>query len=98
MGVEMQVDPQILRALAGQVDGVAGVIRSADVGTKATTAADGLPGSTTQWAAHSVGSHFTQMATKLAENVTKVGQAVRGAGDTFEATDDVLAGAFDGLF
>jgi uncharacterized protein YukE len=94
----MQVDPQVLRALAGQVDSVAGVIRSADVGTKATTAADGLPASTTQWAAHSVGQHFTEMATKLADNVTKMGQAVRGAGDTFEAADDVLAGTFDGLF
>jgi uncharacterized protein YukE len=94
----MQVDPQILRALAGQVDSVAGVIRSADVGTKATTGADGLPGSTTQWAAHSVGAHFTQMATRLAEDVTKMGQAVHGAGDTFEATDDALAGTFDGLF
>ena len=94
----MQVDPQVLRALSGQVDSVAGVIKSADVGTKATTAADGLPGSMTQWAAHSVGAHFTAMADKLSENVTKMGQAVRGAGDTFEATDDGLAGTFDGLF
>ena len=94
----MQVDPQVLRALASQVDSAAGVIKAADVGTKATTAADGLPGSTTQWSAHSVGQHFTTMATKLAENVTKMGQAVRGAGDTFEVADDALAGTFDGLF
>jgi uncharacterized protein YukE len=94
----MEVDPQILRALAGQVDSVAGVITSADIGSKATTAADGLPGSTTQWAAHTVGAHFTDMATKLADNVTKMGQAVRGAGDAFEVSDDALAGAFDGLF
>ena len=57
-----------------------------------------LPGSTTQWAAHSVGEHFTTMADELADNVTKMGQAVRGAGDAFEVTDDALAGAFDGLF
>lgn len=94
----MQVDPQVLRALAGQADRVAGVISSADIGAKATTAADGLPGSTTQWAAHSVGQHFTAMATRLADNVTKIGQAVRGAGDTFEVADDALAGSFDGLF
>lgn len=74
-GVELQVDPQVLRALAGQLDSVASVIKFADVGTKATTAADGLPGSTTQWAAHSVGAHFTQMTTKLAEHVTEMGQA-----------------------
>lgn len=94
----MQVDPQILRALAGQVDGVAGVIKTADVGTTVTTAADGLPGSTTQWAAQLVGAHFTAMATTLAENVTKMGQAVRGAGDAFEVADDALASTFDGLF
>lgn len=94
----MQVDPQILRALAGQVDSVAGVIKAADIDTKATTAADGLSGATTQWAAHSVGEHFKTMADMLADNVTKMGQAVRGAGDTFEVTDDALAGSFDGLF
>jgi uncharacterized protein YukE len=94
----MQVDPQILRALAGQADSAAGVVASADVGTKAATAADGLPGSTTQWAAHSVGDHFTQMAKALADNVTKMGHAVRGAGDAFEVADDSLAGTFDGLF
>lgn len=96
--VAVDVDPQILRALAGQVDSAASVIVSADIGPKVTSAADGLPGSTTQWAVHSVGEHFTQMATKLAENVTKMGQAVRGAGDAFEVADDALAGSFDGLF
>jgi uncharacterized protein YukE len=38
------------------------------------------------------------MATKLADNVTKMGQAVRGAGDAFEVTDDALASDFDGFF
>jgi hypothetical protein len=94
----MQVDPQVLRALAGQADGAAAVIRSADLSAKAATAADGLPASTTQWAAHSVGEHFRTMANTLAENVTKMGHAVRGAGDTFEVADDALAGTFDGLF
>ena len=94
----MQVDPQVLRALAGQADSVVGVVTSADVGAKAVAAADGLPGSTTQWAAHTVGDHFTQMAKKLSDDVTKMGQAVRGSGDTFEVADDVLAKSFDGLF
>lgn len=94
----MQVDPQVLRALAGQADSVVGVIKTADVGTKAVAAADGLPGSTTQWAAHTVGDHFTQMAKKLSDDVTKMSQAVRGAGDAFEVADDVLAKSFDGLF
>lgn len=94
----MLVDPAVLRALAGQTGTASSTISSADVGNKTTSAADGLPGSTTQWAAGTVGEHFSQMATKLADNVTKMGQAVRGAGDAFEVTDDVLAGDFDGLF
>jgi hypothetical protein len=94
----MRVDPQILRALAGQSDGVSGVIASANIGVKAATAADGLPGSTTQWAAHAVGAHFTTTGEQLAQNVTKMGQAVRGAGNAFDVADDALAGTFDGLF
>lgn len=94
----MLVDPAVLRTLAGQTDAASSTISSADVGNKATSAADGLAGSTTQWAAMTVGEHVSQMATRLADNVTKIGQAVRGAGDAFEVTDDALAGDFDGLF
>lgn len=84
----MLVDPEILRAFAGQVDIAAGDIAAADVGGKTSSAGDALPGSTTQWAVETVGKHFTQMAIRLAENVTKMGTAVRGAGDTFEVADD----------
>lgn len=94
----MLVDPAVLRTLASQTDGASSTISSADVGNKTTSAADGLPGSTTQWATGTVGDHFSQMATQLADNVTKMGQAVRGAGDAFEVTDDVLASDFDGFF
>jgi hypothetical protein len=38
------------------------------------------------------------VAAKLAENVSRMGVAVRGAGDKFEVTDDALASGFDGLF
>ncbi|BBZ62568.1 type VII secretion target [Mycolicibacterium monacense] len=94
----MLVNPEILRAFAGQVDIAAADIGAADVGAKTLPAGDALPGSTTQWAVRAVGEHFTQMATRLAENVTKMGTAVRGAGETFEVADDALAGQFDGLF
>jgi uncharacterized protein YukE len=94
----MLVDPQILRNLAAQVETASASIRSADVGHKVETAADQLPRSTTQWAAHAVGEHFSQMAGKLAKNVSRMGEAVRGAGSRFEVTDDALAGGFDGLF
>lgn len=94
----MQVDPEILRALAGQVDSAAGVITAADIGGTTSKAAEGLPGSTTQWAVRAVGEHFSTVADQLTQNVTKLGQAVRGAGDTYEVTDDALAGTLDGLF
>jgi uncharacterized protein YukE len=92
------VNPELLRALAGQVDSAASVIGRADVGSKASTSADGLASSTTQWAAHTVGEHFTGVANQLAQNVTKIGTAVRGAGDRFEVADNTLAGQFDGFF
>jgi hypothetical protein len=64
----------------------------------ATTAADGLPGSATQWAMRLVGEHLAQQANDIATNITKMGAAVRGAGDKYEVEDSALAGAFDGLF
>ncbi|MGE2715175.1 hypothetical protein ACQI4L_14035 [Mycolicibacterium litorale] len=87
----MLVDPEILRAFASQVDIAAGDIAAADVGGRTSSAGDALPGTTTQWAVEAVGKHFSQMASRLAENVTKMGTAVRGAGDTFDVADDALA-------
>ncbi|HET6735447.1 type VII secretion target [Mycobacterium sp.] len=94
----MLVDPEILRAFAGQVDTASSTIREADAGNKVSTAADGLPGSTTQWAARLVGGHVTEQANAIAANVTKMGQAVRGAANTYEVTDEALAGSFKGIF
>lgn len=81
----MRVDPEILRAFAGQVDSAAADIGAADVGGKTSSAGDALPGSTTQM-------------TRLSPRATTTRTAVRGAGDTFEVADDALAGQFDGLF
>jgi len=92
------VDPGLLRAFAAQVDTASAGIRSADAGHKATTAADGLPASTTQWAMRLVGEHIAQRADDIATNVTKMGAAVRGAGDRYEVEDAALSGAFDGVF
>jgi hypothetical protein len=94
----MLVDPQILRAFAARVDATSSVIESADIGSKVSAAADDLPASTTQWAIGAVGEDFSLLADRLAQNVTAMGAAVRGAGDEFEVTDDALAGKFDGLF
>lgn len=94
----MDVDPEILRAFAGQVDIASGLIREADVGTKVATAADGLDGSTTQWAARLVGAHVKEVAEEIATNVNDMGAAVRGAGNTYEATDAGLSRSFDGIF
>jgi hypothetical protein len=92
------VDPDVLRAFAGQVEEASGAIRAVDVGRTASTAADGLPGSTTQWATRLVGEHLTTLSDAIAANVAKMGVAVRGAGDTFEVEDTALAGSFDKLF
>ena len=94
----MLVDPELLRAFAAQVDTASASIRSADVGHKASTAADGIPGSTTHWAMRLVGEHMTEKANDIAKNITDMGVAVRGAGDKYEVEDNALAGAFDGLF
>ena len=42
------------------------------MGSKASTAADGLDRSTTQWAARLVCAHVTEIAAKIAENVSKM--------------------------
>jgi uncharacterized protein YukE len=97
-GRTVLVNPELLRAFARQVDTASASIRSADVGHKATTAADGIAGSTTQWAMRLVGEHMTQQANAIAKNVTDMRAAVRGAGDKYEVEDNALAGAFDGLF
>lgn len=94
----LMVNPDILRAFAGQVEAASALIREADVGAKVSTAADALPGSTTQWAAKLVGEHVTQQATAIAENIAKMGTAVRGTGDSYEVTDTGLAGNFKGIF
>ena len=94
----MEVDPEILRAFAGQVDTASSTIREADVATKVSTAADGLDGSTTQWAARLVARHVKEASDKIATNVSKMGTAVRGAGDNYEVTDSDLSGSFKGIF
>ncbi|OBB72180.1 type VII secretion target [Mycobacterium sp. 852014-52144_SCH5372336] len=94
----MEVDPEILKAFAGQVDTVSSLIREADVGHKVSDAADGLPGSATQWAARLLGEHVTERVDAIAANVSKMGEAVRGAGNTYEVTDSDLAGHFKRIF
>jgi hypothetical protein len=92
------VNPDLLREFAGQVETASASIRSADIGQTAATAADGIPGSATQWAMRLVGDHLTQRADAIATNVANMGAAVRGAGDEYEVEDDALAGSFDKLF
>lgn len=94
----MLVDPEVLRAFAGQVSAASEGIKGADMGAKATASADGLVGSTTGWAMRLVGEHLTQQANAITKNVNDMGVAVRGAGDRYEVTDSALAGTFDGLF
>jgi hypothetical protein len=92
------VDPDVLRAFADQVNIAANAIRSGDVGHRAATAADGLDGSTTQWAARLVGEHLGSLVKDIARNVDDMGTAVRGAGDKYEVTDSDLSTTFSGIF
>lgn len=92
------MNPELLRAFAHQAEIAATSIRMVDLGQKASTAADGIPASTTQWAVRLVGEHLTPQANDIAKSVQKMGVAVRGAGDRFEVEDGALARNFDGLF
>jgi uncharacterized protein YukE len=94
----LMVNPDVLRAFADQVDTASAVIQEANVGSTVSTAADGLAGSTTQWAARLVGTHVGEQAEAIADNVTKMGTAVRGTGNAYEVTDEALSENFTGLF
>ncbi len=94
----MEVDPEILRAFAGQVDIASGMIQEADAGSKVASSADALDGATTQWAARLVGAHVGEVADEIATNVSDMAAAVRGASNAYEVTDAGLANDFDKIF
>ena len=92
------VDPELLRALAAQTDVASSMIAEADAGDKASDSADGLPGSTTQWAARLVGAHVAEHAKAISSNVSRIGVAVRGASNAYELTDSELASSLKNIF
>lgn len=94
----MLVDPEVLRAFAAQVNTAAASISGLDMGTVASTAADGLPGSATEWAARLNGAHLGLAAKDVVNDIGAIGTAVRGAGDKYEVDDAALARTFGGLF
>jgi hypothetical protein len=94
----MLVNPELLRAFAGQVDHATSAMSGINVDGAASSAADGLPGSETQWATRQVGDHVYLAAKDVIDDVASMGYAVRGAGDTYEVEDGALAGGFKRLF
>lgn len=94
----MLVNPELLRAFAGQVDQASTAMKDLNVDGVASGAADGLPGSSTQWATRQVGDHVYLAAKDIIDDVTSMGFAVRGAGDTYEVEDGALAEGFKRLF
>ena len=94
----MLVDPELLRAFASQVDATGQTLKGLDVGRIATTSADSLQGSSTQWAARQVGEHLGLAANDISSDIDGLGAAVRGAGDRYEVSDESLASSFEGLF
>lgn len=94
----LQVNPQILRAFNERVQTASRGIADQDTGGQVARAADGLDGSTTQWACRRIGLHVSEIENKIAKNVSDEGVAVRGVGDRFEVADSVLSDKFDGVF
>ena len=97
-GDAVLVDPEVLRAFATQVDTAARAINGTGVAEVATTSADGVAGSGTQWAARQVGHHLGLSGEDIANDITAMGSAVRGAGDRYEVDDATLSGMFGQLF
>lgn len=94
----MLVDPQVLRSFAAQVDIATSAMSGIDLERNASTAADGLPGSETQWMTRQVGDHVSLAAKDIIDDVGFMGRLVRGAGDRYEVDDTALAGDFKTLF
>ena len=94
----MLVNPDLLRGFAAQVDAATAAMSGSDLQGTASSAEDGLPGSSTQWAAREVGEHLGLAAHDIISDVSAMGVAVRGAGDRYEVEDDSLAKSLQGLF
>ena len=94
----MLVDPDLLRGFAEQVDCGASTLNGVNIDGTAKSAADGLPGSATQWATHQVGDHVYLAAKDIIDDVSSIGLAVRGGGDRYEVEDGALALSFKSLF
>ncbi|MBU9763216.1 hypothetical protein FR943_05070 [Mycobacterium sp. TNTM28] len=94
----MLVNPDLLRGFATQADTAAGAIQESDAGLTVSAAADGLPGSMTQWTTREVGGHLDQVLADIAQDVGTIGALVRGAGDKYEVDDNDLSRGFEGLF
>jgi hypothetical protein len=93
------VNADLLKDFARQVDVASATLKSTDAALKsASAAADGLPGSETQWIMRQVGDHMSLVVDNIASQVTNMGTMVRGAGDRYEVDDDTLAGDFKRLF
>ena len=71
----MDVNPAILRAFNEQVQTASGAIAAEDTGMKASTAGDGLNGSTTQWACRAVGQHIAGIEKGIGKNISDVSTA-----------------------
>lgn len=96
--MSLTVDPEVLRAFAGQVDSTSMLIAETRAESTVSAAADGVAGSTTQWAARLVGAHVAERVAVIAAGVAAMGTAVRGAGNDYEVTDAALAQSFHGIF
>ncbi|NKY60528.1 type VII secretion target [Nocardia flavorosea] len=93
----MEVDPEILRVFATEVDEASRTVREANLAGAFSTAFDGTSGSAAQWMAQRVGEVMKTPLTNFSDDIDDMATAVRGTAQDFQVEDETLAGRFTGI-
>lgn len=94
----MQVAPEILRAFAGQTSTTSSTITENTLAGKAVEAFQGMPGSSSLWAAAMVDVFTEDLTTKLSAGFDALATAARGTADSFEVADADLTAEINATF
>ncbi|WAC57547.1 type VII secretion target [Gordonia sp. SL306] len=94
----MLVDPDTLRAFAGETSRTADTVSENDLSNSVPAAFAGMPGSTSLWAANSIDAFVTGLVTNLSDGFDALATAARGSADSYQVTDQDLAVAIDKVF
>lgn len=91
----MLVDPEILRAFAGETSRTSDSIADNQLAGDVTAAFAGMPGSTSAWMAKSVEDFVRGLVIGLSDGFDELARSASGAANTFEVTDQGLAASID---